>query len=199
MLERLKQGERVQHFETLRVRKNGEQFQVSLTISPVTDASGKLLGASTIARDITEQKKLREALNQRAQEILEVSTPVLQVWEGVVVVPLIGTLDTHRAQQLMERLLECIVATNSTVALLDVTGVPAIDTRTAQYLIETITSARLLGAQVVMTGVRPTIAQTLAHLGINLADVTTRSSLSAGLVVALETLNLKVSSRDGVT
>jgi PAS domain S-box-containing protein len=195
ILERLKRGERVDHFETVRVRKNGETFDVSLNVSPVRDASGKIIGASTIARDITEQKKLREALTQRAKEILDVSTPVLQVWEGVVVAPFIGTLDTQRAQQFMERLLDKIVETNSSVALLDVTGVPAIDTRTAQHLIETITSVRLLGAQAVLTGVRPAIAQTLAHLGINLADVVTRSSLSAGLRVALDALNLKISSQ----
>lgn len=197
ILERLKRGERVDHFETVRVRKNGETFDVSLTVSPVRDTSGRIVGASTVARDITEQKRLREALTQRAKEILEVSTPVLQVWEGVVVAPFIGTLDTQRAQQFMERLLDRIVETNSAVALLDVTGVPAIDTRTAQHLIETITSVRLLGAQAILTGVRPAIAQTLAHLGINLADVVTRSSLAAGLRVALDVLNLKISSRDG--
>ena len=97
----------------------------------------------------------------------------------------------------MEQLLEPIVETNSSVALLDVTGVPAIDTKTAQHLIETVTSLRLLRVQAVLTGVRPAIAQTLAHLGINLADVVTRASLSAGLRVALDGLNLKISSREG--
>jgi PAS domain S-box-containing protein len=197
ILEKIKRGERVDHFETVRVKKNGESFDVSLTVSPIRDVSGRIVGASTVARDITEQKRLREELTRRAQEILDVSTPVLQVWEGVLVAPFIGTLDTQRAQQFMECLLDRIVETNSSVALLDVTGVPAIDTRTAQHLIETITSVRLLGAQAVLTGVRPAIAQTLAHLGINLADVVTRSSLSAGLRVALDVLNLKITSRDG--
>jgi PAS domain S-box-containing protein len=197
LLERVKRGERVDHFETARVRKDGEVIDVSLNVSPIRDASGKIIGASTTARDITEQKKMHEALTQRAKEILDVSTPVLQVWEGVVVAPFIGTLDTQRAQQFMERLLDKIVETNSSVALLDVTGVPAIDTRTAQHLIETITSVRLLGAQAVLTGVRPAIAQTLAHLGINLADVVTRSSLAAGLRVALDILHLKITSQDG--
>jgi PAS domain S-box-containing protein len=197
ILERLKRGERVEHFETARVRKDGEVIDVSLNVSPIRDASGKIIGASTTARDITEQKKMREALTQRAKEILDVSTPVLQVWEGVVVAPFIGTLDTQRAQQFMERLLDKIVETNSSVALLDVTGVPTVDTRTAQHLIETITSVRLMGAQAVLTGVRPAIAQTLAHLGINLADVVTRSSLAAGLRVALDVLHLKISSQDG--
>lgn len=196
ILERVKRGERVSHFETTRVRKDGEVIDLSLNVSPIRDASGQIIGASTTARDITEQKKMREALAERAKEILDVSTPVLQVWEGVVVAPFIGTLDTQRAQQFMERLLDKIVQTNSAVALLDVTGVPAIDTRTAQHLIETITSVRLLGAQAILTGVRPAIAQTLAHLGINLADVVTRSSLAAGLRVALDILNLKIITQE---
>lgn len=197
ILGKIKSGERVEHFETVRMKKDGAAIDVSLTISPIRDGSGKIVGASTVARDITEQKRLREVLTRRAQEILEVSTPVLQVWEGVLVAPFIGTLDTQRAQQFMERLLNRIVETNSAVALLDVTGVPAIDTRTAQHLIETITSLRLLGAQAILTGVRPAIAQTLAHLGVNLADVVTRSSLASGLRVALETLNLKIAARNG--
>jgi anti-anti-sigma regulatory factor len=179
------------------MKKDGDLVDVSLTVSPIRDAAGRIIGASTIARDITEQKRMREALQQRAQEILEVSTPVLQVWEGVVVAPFIGTLDTQRAQQFMERLLERVVETNSSVALLDVTGVPSVDTRTAQHLIETISAVRLMGAQAVLTGVRPAIAQTLAHLGINLADVVTRSSLAAGLRVALDILNLKITTRNG--
>jgi len=199
ILERVKRGEHVDHFETVRVRKDDLCINVSLTVSPIKDESGRVIGASTIARDITEQKKLREALTQRAKEILDVSTPVLQVWEGVVVAPFIGTLDTQRAEQFTERLLERIVETNSSVALLDVTGVPAMDTRTAQHLIETIAALRLLGAQAVLTGVRPAIAQMLTHLGINLTDVVTRSSLAAGLAVALEILNLKISARDGHT
>lgn len=196
ILERVKRGERVSHFETTRVRKDGEVIDLSLNVSPIRDASGQIIGASTTARDVTEQKKMREALTERAKEILDVSTPVLQVWEGVVVAPFIGTLDTQRAQQFMERLLDKIVQTNSAVALLDVTGVPGIDTRTAQHLIETITSVRLLGAQAILTGVRPAIAQTLAHLGINLADVVTRSSLAAGLRVALDILNLKIITQE---
>ena len=196
ILEKVKRGERVSHFETTRVRKDGEVIDLSLNVSPIRDASGQIIGASTTARDVTEQKKMREALTERAKEILDVSTPVLQVWEGVVVAPFIGTLDTQRAQQFMERLLDKIVQTNSAVALLDVTGVPAIDTRTAQHLIETITSVRLLGAQAILTGVRPAIAQTLAHLGINLADVVTRSSLAAGLRVALDILNLKIITQE---
>ena len=132
-------------------------------------------------------------LKKQAQEILEMaSVPVVPVWEGIVLVPLIGTLNSQRTQHLMERLLQRISETNSPVAVLDITGVPTIDTQTAQHLIETIASVRLLGAEVVLTGVRPTIAQTLVHLGIDLSNVLTRSSLAVGLRMALHLLNLKV-------
>ena len=111
--------------------------------------------------------------------------------------PLIGWLDSQRTEQFMERLLHFIVETNSPVALVDITGVPTIDTQTAQHLVETITAVRLLGAQVVLTGVRPALAQTLVHLGIDLSHIVTRSSLSAGLRVALDLLDLQVISKNG--
>ena len=120
--------------------------------------------------------------------------PVVQVWEGIVLVPLIGTLDSQRTQQLMERLLHRVTETGSSVALLDITGVPAIDTQIAQHLLETISAVRLLGADVILTGVRPSIAQTLVQLGIDLSNVTTRSSLVAGLRTALNILGVKVTS-----
>lgn len=141
-------------------------------------------------------KKSEEKVAVQSQEILTLSTPILQIWDGVVVAPLIGMLDSQRTQQFMERLLTRIVETNSPVALVDITGVPIIDTQTAQYLIETITAVRLLGSQVILTGVRPSIAQTLVHLGIDLSDIITRSSLIAGLRVAFDFLNFKVVSKN---
>jgi len=131
-----------------------------------------------------------EVISQQHEEILELSTPVVQVWDGVVAAPIIGTLDSHRTQMFMERLLQAIVDTKSPVALVDITGVPAIDTATAQHLIDTINSVKLLGAQVVITGVSPAIAQTLVHLGIDLTGIMTRSSLADGIKVALDRLNL---------
>jgi rsbT co-antagonist protein RsbR len=116
----------------------------------------------------------------------------VQLWDGIVLVPLIGTLDSQRTQQLMDRLLNRVIETSSPVAILDITGVPTIDTQTAQHLIEAISAVRLLGSEVVVTGVRPVIAQTLVHLGIDLTNVTTRSSLAAGLRMALDILDLSV-------
>jgi PAS domain S-box-containing protein len=146
--------------------------------------------------EIEERRRAEEIVSRQAREILEVSIPVVQLWEGILSVPLIGTLDSQRTQQLMERLLQRIVETNSSVALIDVTGVPAIDTQTAQHLIETIKAVQLLGAQVILTGIRPAIAQTLVHLGINLSGVNTRSSMAAGLIFAMDLMGLKVVSRD---
>jgi len=133
-----------------------------------------------------------EVISRQAEEILEMSTPVVQIWEGVVAAPLIGMMDSSRTQQFMERLLETIVATNSPIALIDITGVPQIDTATAQHLIDTINAVKLLGSQVIITGVRPAIAQTLVHLGIDLSGIITRPTMALGLKVALDKLNINV-------
>jgi rsbT co-antagonist protein RsbR len=181
--------------EGWRVRKDGKRFWANVVISALRDKDGTLRGFSKVTRDLTERRQAEERITQQSKEIMELSTPVMQVWQGVVVAPLIGSLDSERTQQFMERLLNRIVETNSPVALVDIMGVPTVDTQTAQHLIETISAVRLLGAQVVLTGVRPAIAQTLVHLGIDLSDIITRSSLAAGLQVALDILNLKVVSK----
>jgi PAS domain S-box-containing protein len=149
--------------------------------------------ALSVAIVVALQRRRTELkLAQQSQEILELSTPVIQVWEGVLIAPLIGMLDSERTFGFMERFLNSIVETRSSVAMVDITGVPTVDTQTAQHLIEAISAARLLGTKVVLTGVRPSIAQTLVHLGIDLSEIETRSSLSAGLRLALDLLNLEV-------
>ena len=178
------------------LHKDGREIPVEISLSPL-ETEGVVLVSSSI-RDITERKLAEERIMKQGQEILEMATvPVVQVWEGIVLVPLIGTLDSQRTQQLMERLLQRVSETASPVALLDITGVPTVDTQTAQHLIETISAVRLLGSEVILTGVRPTIAQTLVHLGIDLSSVLTRSSLTAGLRVALDLMNLSVVPKDG--
>jgi len=182
--------------EGWRVTKDGKRFWASVVITSLREKDGRLRGFGKVTRDLTERKQTEERIRQQATEIMELSTPVMQVWQGVVVAPLIGSLDSQRTQQFMERLLNRIVETNSPMALVDIMGVPTIDTQTAQHLIETISAVRLLGAQVVLTGVRPAIAQTLVHLGIDLSNITTRSSLAAGLRVALDMLNLQVVAKN---
>lgn len=179
--------------ETWRVRRDGTRFWAVVTITALRDESGVLLGYGHMTRDLTERRAIEEKLVRQAQTMMEMAAiPIVQVWEGVVLVPLIGTLDSQRTQQLMERLLSRIAETASPVAILDITGVPTVDTQTAQHLVETTAAVRLLGAEVILTGVRPAIAQTLVHLGIDLSTMTTRGSLAAGLRTAFETLNLTV-------
>lgn len=182
--------------EGWRMRKDGSRFWANVVVTALRDENGMLRGFGKVTRDLTERRQAEELVKRQAQEIQETATvPVVQVWEGIVLVPIIGMLTSQRTQQLMEKLLQRVTETNSPLALLDITGVPTIDTQTAQHLIETISAVRLLGAEVVLTGVRPVIAQTLVHLGIDLANVITRSSLSAGLRLALSRLNLEVRSK----
>ena len=137
--------------------------------------------------------KTREQLIRRQQEeMLELSTPVVKLWDGILALPVIGTLDSARTQIVMEALLENIVKTNSRVAIIDITGVPTVDTVVAQHLLKTVTAARLMGADCIISGVRPQIAQTIVHLGINLLDVTTKATLSDAFALALERTGLSL-------
>jgi rsbT co-antagonist protein RsbR len=137
------------------------------------------------------QKSREDVVRRQQEELLELSTPVVKLWEGVVALPLIGTLDSARTQVVMESLLQAIVQTNSRVAIIDITGVPTVDTIVAQHLLKTVTAARLMGADCIISGVRPQIAQTIVHLGINLLDVTTKATLAAAFSVALQRLGVQ--------
>jgi len=133
----------------------------------------------------------REQVIQRQQrELLDLSTPVVKIWDGIVAVPLIGTLDSERTQVVMESLLDAIVVNEAAIAIIDITGVPTVDTQVAQHLLKTVAAARLMGAQCIISGIRPQIAQTIVHLGVDLGDVTTKSSLADALRVALQRTGL---------
>jgi rsbT co-antagonist protein RsbR len=127
-----------------------------------------------------------ELILRQQQELLELSTPVVKLWDGILALPIIGTLDSARTQVVMENLLQTVVSTNSRFAIIDITGVPTVDTLVAQHLLKTITAARLMGAECIISGVRPQIAQTIVHLGINLEDVMTRANLSDAFGLALQ-------------
>jgi len=127
-----------------------------------------------------------ELIMRQQQELLELSTPVVKLWDGILALPIIGTLDSARTQVVMESLLQAVVATNSRYAIIDITGVPTVDTLVAQHLLKTITAARLMGAECIISGVRPQIAQTIVHLGINLEDVITKAKLSDAFALALQ-------------
>jgi rsbT co-antagonist protein RsbR len=138
------------------------------------------------------QKTREDVIARQQQEMLELSTPVVKLWEGVLALPLIGTLDSARTQVVMESLLQRIVETGAEVAIIDITGVPTVDTLVAQHLIKTVTAARLMGADCIISGIRPQIAQTIVHLGVNLADVITKASLADAFAVALARRGLTV-------
>jgi rsbT co-antagonist protein RsbR len=135
-------------------------------------------------------KTREEVVRRQQEELLELSTPVVKLWDGILALPIIGTLDSARTQVVMESLLQAIVQTNSRVAIIDITGVPTVDTVVAQHLLKTVTAARLMGADCIISGVRPQIAQTIVHLGINLLDVTTKSTLASAFSVALQRLGI---------
>lgn len=136
-------------------------------------------------------KTREETIRRQQEEMLELSTPVVKLWDGILALPLIGTLDSARTQVVMESLLEAIVQTNSKVAIIDITGVPTVDTVVAQHLLKTVTAARLMGADCIISGVRPQIAQTIVHLGINLLDITTKATLSDAFSLALQRAGIK--------
>ncbi|XHX75938.1 MAG: STAS domain-containing protein [Stenomitos frigidus ULC029] len=132
------------------------------------------------------QKVREEVILRQQEELMELSTPVVKLWEGILALPIIGTLDSARTQVVMESLLQKIVETGSEVAIIDITGVPTVDTLTAQHLLKTVTAARLMGADCIISGIRPQIAQTIVYLGIDLTDVITKATLADALLMALK-------------
>jgi rsbT co-antagonist protein RsbR len=140
-----------------------------------------------------EYQKTREGIiNRQQQEMMELSTPVVRLFEGIVAVPLIGTLDSARTQVVMENLLQRIVETSAEIAIIDITGVPTVDTLVAQHLLKTVAAARLMGADCIISGIRPQIAQTIIHLGVDLQNVTTKATMADALVLALKTMKMAI-------
>ena len=132
------------------------------------------------------QKSREEVIMRQQQDMLELSTPVVKLWDGILALPMIGTLDSARTQVVMENLLQRIVETGAEIAILDITGVPTVDTLTAQHLLKTVTAARLMGADCIISGIRPQIAQTIVHLGVELGDVVTKATLADAFSAALK-------------
>ena len=132
------------------------------------------------------QKGREEVIARQQQDMLELSTPVVELWDGILALPLIGTLDSARTQIVMESLLQKIVETGASIAIIDITGVPTVDTLVAQHLLKTVAAARLMGAECIISGIRPQIAQTIVHLGVDLQGVTTKANLADALALALK-------------
>ena len=148
-----------------------------------TNALFDMLGLYTVE---AYQKIREQVIMRQQQELLELSTPVVQLWKDVLALPLIGTLDSARTQVVMESLLQKIVDTGASIAIIDITGVPTVDTLVAQHLLKTVAAARLMGADCIISGIRPQIAQTIVHLGVNLEDVITKATLADAFQVALK-------------
>ncbi|MGB9991280.1 STAS domain-containing protein [Pseudoduganella rhizocola] len=138
------------------------------------------------------QKSREQVILRQQQELMELSTPVVQLWKDVLALPLIGTLDSARTQVVMESLLQKIIDTGASIAIIDITGVPTVDTLVAQHLLKTVAAARLMGADCIISGIRPQIAQTIVHLGVNLEDVITKATLADAFLVALKRVGATV-------
>jgi rsbT co-antagonist protein RsbR len=168
-------------FEQVRVDGGGNGDQVAADLGALTS----LLDGLGLYTTEMFQKGREELIRRQERDLLELSTPVVTLWDGILALPMIGTLDSGRTQIAMEALLQRIVETGSQIAILDITGVPTVDTLTAQHLLKTVTAARLMGAECIISGIRPQIAQTIVHLGIDLGDVITKATLADAFRIAL--------------
>jgi rsbT co-antagonist protein RsbR len=169
-----------------------EQIADSAELMPEFLAFSRLiddLGLYTFESYATARERI---ITDQATSMLELSTPVVRLWDGIIAVPLVGTLDSARTQLVMEKLLETLVATGADHAVLDITGVPTVDTEVAQHLLKTVNAARLLGAECTVSGIRPQVAQTIVSLGIEFGDIATKATLADALAHALARAGLKV-------
>lgn len=153
---------------------------------------GRMMDNLSVVTFETFIKGREEVILRQTDEITEISTPVIRVWTGILALPIIGTLDSARTQVVMENLLQEIVETGSSIAILDISGVPAVDSLVAQHLIKTVSATRLMGAECIISGIRPEIAQTVVHLGIDLSNIITKASLASALAYAFQVMRLEV-------
>jgi len=164
-------------------REFSEQPNLLADVTWVSNTTLDKLGLYTVE---IYQESRDQIISRQQQELLELSTPVVKLWQNILALPLIGTLDSSRTQIVMESLLQKIVETGAAIAIIDITGVPTVDTLVAQHLLKTVAAARLMGADCIISGIRPQIAQTIVHLGVDLEDVTTKATLADAFVVALQ-------------
>jgi rsbT co-antagonist protein RsbR len=167
-------------------RLRSELMQNPEALAEATWAISTLLDKLGLFTVEVYQKSRDQIIVRQQQELLELSTPVVKLWQNVLALPLIGTLDSNRTQVVMESLLQKIIDTGAAIAIIDITGVPTVDTLVAQHLLKTVAAARLMGADCIISGIRPQIAQTIVHLGVNLEDVTTKATLADAFLIALE-------------
>jgi rsbT co-antagonist protein RsbR len=181
-------------FALLRGRK-GDAGEIASTVIE----TGALIDRLALFTTEVFQRGREQVIIRQQQELMELSTPVVTLWEGVLALPIIGTLDSARTQVVMESLLQRIVESGAAIAIIDITGVPTVDTLTAQHLLKTVAAARLMGADCIISGIRPQIAQTIVHLGVELGSVVTKATLADAFAIALRRLGLSVTKMQGGT
>nr|MDO8097638.1 PAS domain-containing protein [Candidatus Njordarchaeota archaeon] len=172
--------------------KGGQEITVHKVKGPVKDEEGNIIGTAGISWDVTEHKRSEKALLERDEAIKKLSTPLVEAWEGVVLLPVVGILDSARAKQITESVLQCIARTKADVIVIDISGIAAIDTKSASHILRTVQAVKLMGSEAVITGIRPDVAVTLVTLGIDLSGVVSRSTLREGLEYAYAKLGLKL-------
>ena len=187
----LERGE-YQAAEFKRLGKNGREVWIQASYNPIFDRDGKPYKVVKFSTDITERKAAEAMIDSQQRAIMELSTPAMLLLENIVLMPLVGAIDSERAGTMIEKLLGTISASTANVAILDVTGVPVIDTNVARHLLKSVAAAKMLGAEVILTGIQPSGAQTLVQLGIDLSGVTTKGSLRAGVQEAMLMTGLKL-------
>ena len=198
-----KVNERIERIENVLASVAAGDMDARIESETEDDLSGIEAAIDLLIDDLTDELKQREKMQkevedklskiqdqqktifQQQEDLLELSSPVSKVWDNVLILPVIGTLDSQRTQIMMENLLEKIVETGCTLAIMDITGVPTVDTQVANHLLKTVTSARLLGAECIISGISPAIAQTIVHLGIDLSSVKTKATLQDAMIFAM--------------
>jgi len=175
----------------------GIESAIDLLIDDLTD---ELKNREKIQKELQDKldkiQEQQKTIVQQQEELMELSSPVTKVWDNILILPVIGTLDSQRTQIMMENLLNKIVATGCTISILDITGVLTVDTQVANHLLKTVTSARLLGAECIISGISPAIAQTIVHLGIDLTSIRTKATLQDAMIYAMEQNKQRVTKKN---
>jgi len=176
------------------LRKDGTEFPVEIGLKAFETDDGVVAMATII--DITERRRLEALIKRQREDLMELSTPVIKLWEGILVLPIVGTLDSERSRVMVEQLLQALSETNCSIAIVDISGVPTVDTLVAQHLMKAIDAARLMGGECIISGIRPEIANTIVNLGLDLSKVKTKSTMSKALQDAFTMLKLTVVSTE---
>lgn len=176
---------------------NGDTISVEDVSYPLKNGKGDIIGVVAYTTDIRNRVKMESDLSGQSQTIFELATPVIKIWDGILLLPLVGVIDTLRAQQIIENLLNSIVEYESELAILDLTGVQVVDTAVARHIIKTVNAAKMLGSEVILTGFTPDVSQTLVELGIDLSNIITCGTLKSGISKAFRIRGKKVVSNEG--